>query len=31
VGRREADAFLSTHGDDVGRRASVDIEKLLED
>jgi NTE family protein len=31
VGRREADAFLSAHADDVGRRPSVDIEKLLED
>jgi NTE family protein len=31
LGRREADEFLSAHGEDVGRRASIDIEKLLED
>jgi NTE family protein len=31
VGRREAEAFLTAHGDAVGRRATVDIEKLLND
>ena len=29
-GRRAADAFLSTHGDDLGRRSTVDIDRLLE-
>jgi NTE family protein len=29
-GRRAADAFLSTHGSDLGRRSTVDIDRLLE-
>jgi NTE family protein len=29
-GRRAADAFLSGHGDDLGRRSTVDIDRLLE-
>ena len=30
-GRRRADEFLATHADDIGRRSTVDIEKLLPD
>lgn len=30
-GRRRADEFLTTHADDVGRRSTVEIEKLLSD
>ena len=29
-GRRAADAFLSAHGGDLGRRSTVDIDRLLE-
>ena len=29
-GRRAADAFLATHGEDLGRRSSLDIDVLLE-
>lgn len=29
-GRRVADGFLSTHGDDLGRRSTVDLDRLLE-
>jgi len=29
-GRRAADAFLSAHGDDLGRRSTLDIDRLLE-
>jgi NTE family protein len=31
VGRREADRFLADHADDIGRRATLDLAKLLED
>jgi NTE family protein len=30
-GRRRADEFLTAHADDLGRRSTVDIEKLLSD
>jgi len=30
-GRRKADEFLAAHADDIGRRSTVDIEKLLPD
>jgi NTE family protein len=30
-GRRRADEFLAAHADDIGRRSTVDIEKLLSD
>jgi len=30
-GRRTADEFLATHADDIGRRSTIDIEKLLPD
>ena len=30
-GRRRATEFLATHADDIGRRSTVDIEKLLTD
>jgi NTE family protein len=30
-GRRKADEFLAAHADDIGRRSTVDIEKLLSD
>lgn len=30
-GRRRADEFLAAHGDDIGRRSTVEIEKLLND
>ncbi|MBV9238443.1 MAG: patatin-like phospholipase family protein, partial [Xanthobacteraceae bacterium] len=29
-GRRAADAFLVAHGDDLGKRSSVDLDRLLE-
>ncbi|WP_424363253.1 patatin-like phospholipase family protein [Methylocystis parvus] len=29
-GRRSAEAFLSTHGDDLGRRSTLDLDNLLE-
>ena len=29
-GRRAADSFLATHGEDLGRRSSLDIDVLLE-
>jgi NTE family protein len=29
-GRRAADAFLAAHGDDLGRRSTLDIDRLLE-
>ena len=29
-GRRAADAFLSEHGDDLGRRSTLDIDRLLQ-
>jgi NTE family protein len=29
-GRRVADAFLHAHGDDLGRRSTVDLDRLLE-
>ncbi|AYG63612.1 patatin-like phospholipase family protein [Rhizobium jaguaris] len=29
-GRRSADAFLAAHGDDLGRRSSLDLDVLLE-
>jgi NTE family protein len=29
-GRRVADAFLGAHGDDLGRRSTVDLDRLLE-
>jgi len=29
-GRRSADAFLAAHGDDLGRRSSLDLDALLE-
>ena len=29
-GRRAADAFLRAHGDDLGRRSTVDLDRLLE-
>jgi NTE family protein len=29
-GRRGAEAFLSTHGDDLGSRSSLDLNPLLE-
>ena len=29
-GRRAADAFFSTHGADIGRRSTLDIDRLLE-
>jgi NTE family protein len=31
VGRREADRFLAEHAQDIGRRPTIDIEKLLRD
>ncbi len=30
-GRRSADAFLATHGADIGERSSTDLEVLLEE
>lgn len=30
-GRRAAEAFLAMHGDDLGQRSTLDIDKLLED
>ena len=30
-GRRKADEFLAGHADDIGRRSTIDIEKLLAD
>jgi len=30
-GRRAADEFLAAHADDIGRRSTIDIEKLLPD
>jgi NTE family protein len=30
-GRRAADAFLAAHGDDLGRRSTLPIDRLLED
>jgi NTE family protein len=30
-GRRKADEFLADHADDIGRRSTIDIEKLLSD
>jgi NTE family protein len=30
-GRRAAEAFLTTHRDDLGHRSSLDIDRLLED
>ena len=29
IGRREADEFLAAHADDIGKRSTVDIDKLL--
>jgi NTE family protein len=29
-GRKSADAFLKTHGGDLGRRSSLDLDSLLE-
>ena len=29
-GRRAADVFLSEHGDDLGRRSTLDIDRLLQ-
>jgi NTE family protein len=29
-GRRQADAFLAAHGDDLGQRSTVDLDRLLE-
>ena len=29
-GRRAADAFLAAHGDDLGRRSTLDHRRLLE-
>jgi NTE family protein len=29
-GRRVTDAFLGTHGDSLGRRSTVDLDRLLE-
>jgi NTE family protein len=29
-GRRAADAFLAAHGGDLGRRSTLDIDRLLE-
>ena len=29
IGRREADEFLARHADDLGRRATIDIDQLL--
>ena len=29
-GRRTAEAFLATHGEDLGRRSSLDLDALLE-
>ena len=29
-GRRAADAFLAAHGDDLGKRSTLDIDRLLE-
>ena len=29
-GRRAAEAFLATHGDDLGKRSTLDIDRLLE-
>jgi NTE family protein len=29
-GRRAAEAFLVAHGDDIGKRSSVDLDHLLE-
>ncbi|MGH7391296.1 MAG: hypothetical protein ACREM3_17830 [Candidatus Rokuibacteriota bacterium] len=31
IGRREADEFLAAHADDLGRRSTIEIEKLLTD
>ena len=28
-GRRSADAFLASHGDDIGKRSTVDLDVLL--
>ncbi len=30
-GRRSADAFLATHGDDIGKHSTTDLEVLLEE
>ncbi len=30
-GRRAAELFLDTHGDDLGHRSSLDLEALLEE
>jgi hypothetical protein len=30
-GRRKADEFLAAHADNIGRRSTVEIEKLLSD
>ncbi len=30
-GRRAADSFLSAHGEDLGRRSTLDIDRLLGD
>jgi NTE family protein len=30
-GRATADAFLAEHGDDLGRRSTLDLEALLND
>ncbi len=30
-GRRSADAFLATHGEDIGKRSTTDLEVLLEE
>jgi len=30
-GRRKADEFLAVHADDIGRRSTIDLEKLLPD
>ena len=29
-GRRAADVFLATHGKDLGRRSTLDIDRLLD-
>jgi NTE family protein len=29
-GRRAAEAFLATHGADLGKRSTLDIDRLLE-
>ena len=30
-GRKSADAFLAEHGDDLGKRSTLPIERLLEE